>query len=71
MKLNRSIFLCAEQVKIKNGSVKQALAELNFEVLPPSPGPSSTKSVYIATDERSALNSIVTEMDKRELSRVL
>ncbi|MBA83526.1 MAG: hypothetical protein CML60_12425 [Rhodobacteraceae bacterium] len=55
----------------KNGSAKQALKQLNLEILPRSPDLSSAKSAYIATDERSALNSIVVEMDKREISRAL
>lgn len=55
----------------KNGSAKQALAKLNLEIAPPSNAPKSAKVAYVAVDERSALNSIVAEMDKRELSRAL
>ena len=57
--------------KSKNGSAKQALERLELEILPPYPDQNSAKDVYIAMDERSALNSIVAEMDKREHSRTL
>lgn len=55
----------------KNGSARQALKRLKLEILSPSPDLNSAKTAYIAVDERSALNSIVAEMDKRELSRAV
>jgi hypothetical protein len=50
----------------KNSAAKKALDHLRLQILTPSSEQEAGQFDYVAADERSALNSIVSAMNKRE-----